>query len=314
MFIIEPLFGLCNRMQTLDSAIKFSQQNQFPLQIVWVRNRDLNCRFDDLFVVPPEVNQLFQPSKPFFKQYSGPSLSLGIPESFDNQRINNFPKLSNLIQFLNQNQYHQVSGVLLNSIRRINKVLLYHYSYKKVIYADELNRLLEQNFNFQELTGFESVYIQTYRRFFQLESPFYQFKPTPDLQDTIDSYAHTFHDSTVGVHIRRTDHRRSILNSPTHKFIEFMQAEIEQNSNTRFFLATDSPEDERLLKKTFPGRIIIHPKQSLDRNSPQAIQDALVDLFCLSKTKKLFGSYWSSFSKVATQLGNIEFVVVMTDP
>jgi len=74
-----------------------------------------------------------------------------------------------------------------------------------------------------------------------------------------------------------------------------------------FFLATDSPEEEQDMKKLFGDRIITFAKK-LDRNNPEAIQDALVDLLCLSKTRKIIGSFYSSFSDIAADIGYIEFV------
>jgi hypothetical protein len=79
------------------------------------------------------------------------------------------------------------------------------------------------------------------------------------------------------------------------------------------FLATDSPDEEKRLREIFAYRIITHPKRSVDRQNPQAIKDALIDLFCLSKCKKIIGSYWSSFTETACELNNIERVIIRKD-
>jgi len=114
----------------------------------------------------------------------------------------------------------------------------------------------------------------------------------------------------VGVHVRRTDNSISIKHSPLSGFIKYMNNEIHKNNKTTFFLATDSQEVEENLKAIFPGRIHLYPKRSFDRNSPEAIKDALVDLICLSSTHKIIGSYWSSFSSAAASLGDIPITVV----
>lgn len=36
----------------------------------------------------------------------------------------------------------------------------------------------------------------------------------------------------------------------------------------------------------------------------------MVIMLCLSKTRKISGSYWSSFSETAASIGNIELIVV----
>ena len=43
-----------------------------------------------------------------------------------------------------------------------------------------------------------------------------------------------------------------------------------------------------------------------DRNSLEGMKFAVVDLFCLSKTKKIIGSVGSSYSQIAAEIGGIE--------
>ena len=81
--------------------------------------------------------------------------------------------------------------------------------------------------------------------------------------------------------------------------------EIETMKAVRFFLSTDDPKEEALLKERFGNRIIINPKTSIDRNNPIAIQEALLDLYSLSRCRKIYGSYYSSFSDVAAIWGRV---------
>ena len=39
------------------------------------------------------------------------------------------------------------------------------------------------------------------------------------------------------------------------------------------------------------------------------MQAAVVDLFVLSKTRRLIGSYWSSFTDTAAELGNLPLTI-----
>ena len=50
--------------------------------------------------------------------------------------------------------------------------------------------------------------------------------------------------------------------------------------------------------------------ESISRTTQQGMVDALVDLVCLSRTPKIFGSYWSSFSETAAALGETELIVL----
>jgi hypothetical protein len=74
-------------------------------------------------------------------------------------------------------------------------------------------------------------------------------------------------------------------------------------------LATDDAQEEKLLKNRYGSRIITHQKV-LDRSSLQGIKDAMVDLYTLSATDAIWGSYWSSFSDMAATIGNKKKEVV----
>lgn len=74
-------------------------------------------------------------------------------------------------------------------------------------------------------------------------------------------------------------------------------------------MATDDLETENELIEKFTYKIITYKKE-LSRNTKKGIIDALIDLYCLSKTKYIFGSYWSSFSDIASRIGKIEVVTI----
>jgi hypothetical protein len=114
----------------------------------------------------------------------------------------------------------------------------------------------------------------------------------------------------VGVHVRRGDHRVSKRHSPDRAFIQAIQAQIDVAPHRQFFLCTDSPEVESLLRRRFPERIHTLPKRSLDRGRLEAHQDAFVDLIGLSKTDLILGSCGSSFAFTAALLGDVPLVTV----
>ena len=64
-----------------------------------------------------------------------------------------------------------------------------------------------------------------------------------------------------------------------------------------------------LLRELFPGKIISNETRTLKRDSVDGMHDALLDLYCLSATDKLIGSYWSSFTDIAADMGKIEKVI-----
>jgi len=85
-------------------------------------------------------------------------------------------------------------------------------------------------------------------------------------------------------------------------FVAQMQAEGE---NQKFYVASDSRESVERLKEMFPGRIESQSREECGRPRDAAcVELALVDLIALSLTRRLLGSHYSSFSEVATRLGN----------
>lgn len=165
---------------------------------------------------------------------------------------------------------------------------------------DNLKSFFEQN---------RYIYIKTCYRFYQNSQPFTDLQPRKYLQKIINSYVNDF-GNVIGVHIRRADNKASINRSPTAGFIELMQREVDRNNDVKFFLATDSIQEEQQLKQLFPNKIITHEKSSLDRNNPLAIQDAIIDLYCLSQTRKLIGCSGSSFTTTASIIGQMETIIV----
>ena len=186
--------------------------------------------------------------------------------------------------------------------------LFEHIIYDSCIYEDNYSK----NFDFKQwVLAHQKTYLSSCRIFYQNSAPniFSIFKPIPHLQDKIDDLSSSFSENTIGVHIRRTDHIRCIESSPFELYVEKMKAEIEQNSNTNFYLASDSAEEKEKLIQLFGNRIITQHAPVL-RNTLDGMQDALVELFVLSKTKKIFGSPYSTYSLTAAEIGGIEFVDV----
>ena len=193
----------------------------------------------------------------------------------------------------------------------IARTIYNHLKYQRIITDRQIINLRDRHYDFTELGNYDSVLINTCHRFFPFDDWNKIFQPTDDINQIVESYAVNFSENTIGVHIRRADSLKSIEYSPTELFIEAMNALVEQNENTQFFLATNSPQDQQRLTELFPSRIITHPKK-MDRNTAPAVQNALVDLMCLSKTKQILGSYWSSFSETAAKFHGAKLRIIRT--
>ncbi len=185
--------------------------------------------------------------------------------------------------------------------------------YDCVLHRSRLLRWKARKYDFTALVQYRSVYIQCCDRFFYPKRRYAYLLPSPGIEARVNSVLERFSASTVGVHIRRTDSIRAIEHSLVSDFVDAMRAEIERDEAVSFFLATDDAEVESRITDLFGSRIITFSKR-LDRNSPEGVQDALVDLLCLSKSRKIFGSFYSSFYQEAAQVGRIPLVILPFEP
>jgi hypothetical protein len=154
-------------------------------------------------------------------------------------------------------------------------------------------------------TGIKDGHIQTYCGFF--DSPNSTLRNLRPRQEYLDTVAALFGDKTVvGVQIRRTDHKHSILNSPTELFLEAMAA---YPATTHFFLATDSDLEKARLRDAYGNRIIGF-EGPLNRWTLAGMKAGFTDWLALSKCTEIIGSYESSFSKTAAEFGGVPLRIV----
>lgn len=152
------------------------------------------------------------------------------------------------------------------------------------------------------------TYIFTWEWFYPSED-YHLFIPTDSLQKRIDEMTAQFGSSCAGVHIRRTDNQPAIGKSSTDAFIQSMKKELEEDPRTCFYLATDDMTEEARLREAFPGKILSNQRRCLDRDSIEGMHDALLDLYCLANTRKIIGSYFSSFTDIAADMHKIPKVI-----
>lgn len=265
---LVPVGGLANRMKAIDAAIQLISGTDLALKIYWFRDKGLNCRFD----------QLFQP-------LDLPQVSLIEATSFDSFSYDRPRKRNLYIPRFFQSFY-----------------------FDDCVYEAEATERMYQHFDFRSWAINKRTYLASCVYFFPPTPDarlFQFFHPVPALQQRIDEVSRTFGNRCVGVHIRRTDNLSSINESPTKLFVDRMQMMIQSDKDTCFYLASDSPEEKSKMKATF-GKRILTSVTDLSRNSVQGIQDALVELYVLSKTKMILGSVKSSYSETAAQIGQIE--------
>jgi hypothetical protein len=129
----------------------------------------------------------------------------------------------------------------------------------------------------------------------------------PRLEAAVEDFASRRLAGAVGFHIRRTDHKDAIRQSPDHLFVQ--EAERVIDSGKRIFLATDNLSTEQMMVRRFGPSVVIHPPRKVLASRwprPQfdalALEDDLLDLFLLVRTEYIVGCQQSSFSALAMAL------------
>lgn len=200
-------------------------------------------------------------------------------------------------------QWKDYPGTRFNlNLPQIMRGLFYDCSILPSTPADDFDVLTQ---------GKNRVYVSHDNRFckeYKAESLAEIFRPIEELQRRIDNVVENWNNNVIGLHIRRTDNKHSISLSPITHFYEVIEKELQNNNKVRFYVATDDVEVKNDLLKRYGDRIITIPL-CLKRNSVQGMKDAVVDLFCLGHTKKIYGSFHSTYSSFAARLFNIDVII-----
>lgn len=131
-------------------------------------------------------------------------------------------------------------------------------------------------------------------------------KPSPIVKDFLQRRtASVDWSNAMGVHIRRTDNKKSIEGSPLENFLKRMH----ENTTAFYVIATDDPKVREQLTLEFGDRCLF-PAIVLARKTEEGMIHGVVDFFALTKCKEIWGSYWSSFSDIAARYGNLKCDIV----
>jgi hypothetical protein len=165
--------------------------------------------------------------------------------------------------------------------------------------------------------GSRDVFIRTNSRLGRRPGMFDPFRPTGRVLDELERL-HPRLAASVGVHIRRTDNLRATSESTLDRFESLMLAEQMLAArhalpDPQFFVATDEPAVWRQLRRRFGDPVWEYPKRAYARDDPAACVDAVVDLYALASTRKLIGSYWSSFTDTAADIRGIDCVIARAE-
>ena len=293
-----PVLGLCNRMRSIDSAIALAEEFNFELVVFWVNNRDCKAAFHELFqhsshfkvIEIDATNSVLKKDLFLFARIENMLISISI-------RIKLF--------LINSKKYDYILSfekqmMLSRKIKAANpKIQLWDFDtlfMKKLSISTEISSLDSR------------VFITSCHRFFSNKHNFKAFIPVDKLHEEIFKQSKKFNE-TIGLHIRRTDMVKMKNEESINAFIKIVEQEISMNKAVTFFLSTDCPNAKNIFITKFPNRIYYVQHDSLNRDQNKGMKAAIIDLYCLSKTKKIYGTYFSTFSLTASEIGNIELIV-----
>ena len=287
-------------MRAVDTAVTLADRLGKQLIVFWGRDIHLNCKFSDLFN-PSECFTVIEEKQYMGRKAPFPYLPGSKPNTPLRSTLYDLTKVA--LNIKSEIWFEEFEAAILPLVSDINprKIRsMKEFEKMSFSYIEPLLAPLQVEGNSFISTAWSLLPEHNYSK---------RFVPTDTLQSQIISVTSKFTD-TIGVHIRRSDHKAAIQYSSLKKFINAMDCRLKENSNTTFFLATDCIHTERELLNRFPDIILTYTKSSYCRNSKTGVQDALIDLYCLSKTNKILGSYYSSFSQVAAEISGIEEVTI----
>lgn len=270
--IFVPAGGLANRIRATLSAIALAKQAGIDLRVIWFRDWALHAAFRDLFV-PRRL-----PERVRIVEASASDLLV-----FDRPRQKNF------------------------HVPALFQKLLF----RSCLYEHQIDALRTQGFDFEDWVKKGNVYMASYLPFYAYPETLLHemFRPVPQVEAVIGKRVAAFSAYTVGVHIRRTDNALSIEHSPLDLFFDCLDQELAAHSDLCIYLATDSEEVKQAMRARYGERIVCAESKA-DRSTTEGIREGIADLWTLARTQKIYGSFHSSFSELAAELGNIPLKTV----
>ena len=270
--IARPAAGLANRLRVIESVVSLAKDLNCPVEIIWLPDHEMVAQYEDLF----EPSELFSVTSRNKLKYCRSSFSLR-------------PYKTPLAALINR--YYGVD-LVFNEL-------------------DIRRQTLTGYFDIRAMIPGKTVYIDTCHNFYTYHYNFSWVRPVAAIADQVARFEESMGDSRcIGLHIRRTDNRMSIQNSPDHLFEAAIRRELERDSDAVFFLATDDQATQSYFINLWgPDRMLAYPKQ-FGRDTVPATQDAVIDWMLLARCRKLYCSFYSSFSETAIAVSKAPAIIL----
>lgn len=281
--LVHCMHGLGNRLRALGSAFAFAKNAQRVPVVLWESDAHIAAEFDELFNASNIVlAKKLVPQWPF-------------------EDLDKYDASWKYFKFYNYMDVEKgaVKGELIEN--EPDKHIYYKGAY--IMEAPEYTWWEADN---EELRKLEPIGL---------------------VQENLDKLEQEGLSSAIGVHIRNRTLDADIkgvdviaeYGSEAAKIIEHWRIQSsytafvgemdriieEEDKNAMFYVATDTWDVISIMEEKFPGRILSTPRNCDDRDS-ECVKYAVIDMYALSKTKKLLGSNWSSYTEMAERLGGLK--------
>jgi len=274
---LNPRGGLANRMRTMVAAYYLAKEVGSDLFVYWIKDNGLNAKFGDIFEYP-NTERLFVK---------------------DVSRLNSF--------FFDEPSKH---NLYLSAI-------FHRIKNDRIIYNRSVKSLKSSGFDFENWAKGNNCYLGSCEEVVCLGATNYGdilkdlFRPVKDIRDKIDARLSFFKNKNViGIHIRRTDNIDSIKHSPTSLFLDIAKKHIQADDDNILFLASDSIEVKKEFLNSLPNDRVITDMHETTRSTVEGIVEAIVDMWTLANTNRIYGSFYSSFSEMASKIGGAPLNIV----
>ena len=192
-------------------------------------------------------------------------------------------------------------GIVNKGHNTISEIIKNYYKKKSIVFFNQV----------KEQTNNKNIFISTYEEWYKNNNKYNMFFLKESIKKQVDKYLEKFSNNMVGVHIRRTDNTVSIANSPSGLYEKKIEEFLVEDSNRKFFVASDDEKEIINLREKYgEEKIITQANIDRRRNSREGIKSALVDLYLLANTEVIIGSYYSSFTDVAAAIDQRKLIII----
>lgn len=283
IFLIHAMHGLGNRMRAIASSISFCTSTARVPVLIWESDAHFSAGFDKIYDFKNlTVVSNFKPTWPF-------------------ENLKKWDKSWGEFQFYNYMEMEE--GAKKGELIKNNPEMHIYYKGAYILEAPQYSSWELDNENLRKL------------------------KPVREVTNVLKKLEDEGLRTAIGVHIRNRTLAQDIKNvdfndeygkkasaemehwreqSSISNFIEEMDRIIEEeDSEAKFYIATDTKELIPEIESRFPGKVLYIPRNCDSRDS-ECVVYAMIDVYALSRTRRLLGSNWSSYTEMAERLGGLK--------